>query len=410
MLLLVVGLLVLVYLFSPPHMEIPPSAAFSQQDDQRLPVAGVLPVSASDPEIFTTGHSIRDKMLGLIKGANESILINSFLITNSHSSSQIVSALAERQANGVRVHVLSDSSSRFMPAGSLFNELTRAQIPWAEFNPFLKFTWPRGAKLMERDHRKVWIIDGRTIFLGGANITGESLGQPGHYGNIDFMVAFESPDAARSLIENFVYTWNDSSTDSIRVEDFSIPEKQPLHAEAWVFDQQLDGQEPIIGSMFSSLFATARREIWLLHAYTFTSPPLLRMIKNASERDVEVNLILPKYTINPRFTYAAHYGIQDIQEAGGRVWMHQSETLPAHFKGAIVDNQWTSIGSANFNYRSFALSREIAVVFSDPELARQLMSTVQDLKRDSQLVSPGEARSYRTFRHWFWWSLLQRGG
>jgi cardiolipin synthase len=367
-------------------------------------------VATGPAELFVTAASIREKMIALVEGARKSILINSYLATESESSSRIVAALAKKQASGVRVHVMSDASSRFLPARSLFDELTRSGIPWAEFHSINPLSLPILPQLIERDHRKVWIIDGRTVFLGGANITGESLGQPDYDGNMDFMVAFDSPDAARRLIANFVTTWNHSSPRQLRAGDFEVPVGRPGEARAWVFDQQLKGQAPQIGLMFAGLFATARHEIWLLHPYAFTNATLLRLIREASARGVKVNLLLARRTNHKRFIFASYYGIADILKAGGRVWIYDDPEIALHFKGVLVDNRWTCVGSANLNHRSFVLSREIAVVFRDEGLARGFASTIEAMRLRSREVSPQEARRYRTLRYWIWWKVLQYAG
>ena len=392
------------------HPDMSGTAAFAGPDEISWPVGGAMPVHTGPPELFVTGQGIREKMLALIEGARKSILINSYLATRSESSSSIVAALAKKRAAGVRVHVMSDASSRFLPEGSIFDELTHAGIPWAEFHAIDFFTWPVLPRVMERDHRKIWIIDGRTVFLGGANITGQSLGQEGYDGNMDCMVAFDSPDAARGLIASFVATWNHSSNDKLRVGDFEVAAGHPTRARAWVFDQQLDGQEPCIGRMFAGLFASARREIWLLHPYTFTNATLLSMIREASARGVTVNLLLARRANHKRFIHASYYGIADIQKAGGRVWIYDDPETALHGKGALVDNTWTCVGSANLNHRSFMLSREIAVVFRHAGLARRFGSAIEAMRLRSRLVSPAEARRYRTFGNWIWWKALQYAG
>jgi cardiolipin synthase A/B len=404
------GLLLLGSCVQGPRGDMARSASFADSSEFARPMGGGTRVATGPPELFVTAESIREKMLALIEGARKSILIDSYLAAKSGSTSRIVAALERKQASGVRVHVMADASSRFVPAGSIFDELTRAGIPWAEFNSINLLSWLMLPHLIERDHRKVWIIDGNTIFLGGANITGDSLGQPGYDGNMDFMVAFDSPDAARGLIASFVATWNHSSPRKLRAGDFEVPEEGSMRSAAWIFDQQLDGREPCIGPMFGALFASARREIWLLHPYAFTNPSLLRMIRGASARGVKVNLLLARRTNHQRFIYASYYGIRDIQKAGGRVWIYDDPGTPLHFKGAIVDGKWTCVGSANLNHRSFALSRETAVVFRDAGLARAFAATVEAMRRRSREVSPEEARRYRTLRYWIWWKALQYAG
>ena len=393
---------------SPPKAD--PAAQVVSLADPFPEQAGVVRVRSDRAELFVSGAEIRRKMLQLIKGARHSILINSYLVTESEFTTQILSALKRKQAQGVRVHVITDSSSRFVVAPAAFDELTAAGIPWVEFHPIRLATAPNLPRLLERDHRKVWIIDGRTVFLGGANLTYESLGDPGANANLDLMVAFDSPEAARRLTESFVATWNDGSQQKLRAEDFVIPETRRTDIEAWVFDQQLDGEPANIGAMFSGLFSAARRELWLVHAYTFTNPTLLRMVRDATARGVRVHLVLGHRAVGRRLLCASYYGIRDFQQAGGEVWIHDRPATYLHSKGVLADDRWTCVGSANLNRRSCGLSREVGVVFDDPGLARQFRAHVDAVRADSHRVSPAEARRYRTPRHWFWWKVLQWAG
>ena len=393
---------------SPPKAQ--PAARAASLAESFVEKAGVVRVRSGRAELFVSGPEIRSKMLQLIGGARHSLLINSYLVTKSEFTTQIIAALKLKQAQGVRVQVTADSSSRFVAAPAAFDELTKAGIPWAEFHPIRLATVGNLPRLLERDHRKVWIIDGRTVFLGGANLTSESLGDPGANGNLDLMVAFDSPEAARRLTASYVATWNEASQQKLRAEDFVIPETRSADTGAWVFDQQLDGEPANIGTMFAGLFGAARRELWLVHSYTFTNPTLLRLVRDATARGVRVHLVLAHRAVSRRLLCASHYGIRDFQQAGGEVWIHDRPGTYLHSKGVLADDRWTCVGSANLNRRSCGLSREVGVVFDDPGLARQFRMHLDTVRAESHRVSPAEARRYRTPRHWFWWKVLQWAG
>lgn len=372
--------------------------------------AGVVRVGSGRAELFVSGPEIRHKMLQLIGGARHSILIDSYLVTKSAFTTQIIEALKQKQAQGVRVQVIADSSSRFVAAPAAFDELAEAGIPWVEFHPIRLASVGNLPRLLERDHRKVWIIDGRTVFLGGANLTSESLGDPGANGNLDLMVSFDSPEAARRLTASYVATWNEAAQQKLRAEDFVVPETRSAYTEAWVFDQQLGGEPANIGTMFAGLFGVARQELWLVHAYTFTNPTLLRLVREATARGVKVHLVLAHRAVGRRLLCASYYGIRDFQQAGGEVWIHDRPGTYLHSKGILADDRWTCVGSANLNRRSCGLSREAGVVFDDPGLARQFRMHLDAVRAESRRVSPAEARRYRTPRHWFWWKVLQWAG
>jgi cardiolipin synthase len=372
--------------------------------------AGVRPVTAGRPEFFDTGPEIRRKMLDLIRGAKSYILIDSFLLTRTASSAAVLEALKEKRAQGLRIYVLADASSRFVPGKPVFAELDRAGIPCAEFHPIHPGSLFKIGELFERDHRKFWVVDGKILFIGGANLHGESLDGPGGGGNLDFMVAIESPGATREMVDAFAEAWNKSSKRKLDASEFAVSRSCEPHADVWMFDQRLQSGREKVPVMVDGLFDVARRDIWLLQPYTFTHDDLLRKIREASGRGVRVNLILSRKAKDVRFIFASYYGVRDILDAGGHVWICNSKISPLHYKGILVDDRWVSVGSANLNFRSYHLSREASVVFRDPLAVRAMRDTLRGVLRDSREVTMKEARHYRGPLYWLWWKVMQLAG
>src|ERR1019366_8062724 len=118
------------------------------------------------------------------------------------------------------------------------------------------------------------------------------------------------------------------------------------HADVWMFDQRLQSGREKVPVMVDGLFDVARRDIWLLQPYTFTHDDLLRKIREASGRGVRVNLILSRNAKDVRFIFASYYGVRDILDAGGHVWIYNSKISPLHYKGILVDDRWVSVRSA----------------------------------------------------------------
>lgn len=364
------------------------------------------------PDIFDTGTKIKTEMLNLIASARDYILIDSFLLSADGEASDVLEALKRKHLAGVRVHVIADSSSLYLPGGKeAFQFFREAGMPVAEYNPLRFYKLVVAPALLPRDHRKFWIVDGKKLFIGGANIFPTSLQSSDKNGNRDLMVLVESAEAIERMIESFVLTWNRCSRKDLNPADFRIRARKNGTAQLWLSDQnQLARYPNKVEKTFDSICARAQNEIWLIQPYTFTSPDLLRHFRRLSRRGVTVNVMLSSVVQSPRFHYASHYGIKDILQTGAKVWIYKEEYGPLHAKAAVVDRRWASIGSANLNFRSFHLSKEANVAFSDPESVAKILAILDELKAKCRPVDLQEAENYRSTEYGFTWLWMQIAG
>jgi cardiolipin synthase len=285
--------------------------------------AGVPRSEVAAPEFRDSGPEIRREMLELIRGARHSILVDSFLLNDGPASREVLDALVEKSRQGVVVRVLGDASSRFVREEEAFTYLSDQGVPTAEFNPVRGWRLFVPHAIFERDHRKFWIVDGRRIFLGGANLSDLSLIPPEEGGNRDLMVRFDSPGVGRELTRSFVSTWNESRAPRpLSIDELNLdrPTSRVGGTGCWIFNQDSVPMNPSLTEvMFDGLFASATRTVWLVEPYTFTNPEIIKSVREMTARGVEVNLVLSTQVRAPRFRYASFYGILDLIEAGARV-------------------------------------------------------------------------------------------
>ena len=372
--------------------------------------AGVEAVKTEQPEIYDGGLEIRKKMLELINEATDYILIDSFLVTSIGPALDVLDALKAKQDEGVRVYILTDFSVRYVPEEDAFAYLEEIGIPYAEYNPLTVSKLILMPVLLARDHRKFWVVDGKVLFLGGANINESSLTSREDGGNRDFMIAVKSPEAVSEMISAFVKTWNRSSSMQLKQSDFAVQGEPSKEVRMWLFNQQFEGETANVVPMVDGLFAMAQKEIWILQAYAFVNPDLIKMIKTASERGVSVNFVFGEPVRYQRFRYASYYGIKNILKAGGKVWVCESGTSPLHYKSILVDDNLVEMGSANLNFRSYHLSKETNLVIEDKVSARKIRGTLQEFLKNSRQVTREEAKQYRGLRYSLGWLLMQFGG
>jgi cardiolipin synthase len=384
--------------------------------ESRYRLAAVEPVTVANPRLLDDGPEVREEMLRLVRGARDHILVGSFLLNDGPESRPVLEALAERASAGVKVRVIGDTSSRYVMEDEAFTCLAESGVAAAEFNPVRAWQLLYLPALLERDHRKFWVVDGRGVFLGGANLSDSSLAPPEEGGNLDFMLRFDSPETAAALTRSFVETWNRSRAPfPIAREDFRpFSDGRAMagrRGRFWIFDQtEVRANPSLTEVMLKGLYAEAERSVWLLEPYTFTHPSILRDIRGLSARGVEVNVVLSEKVRAPRFHYASHYGMLDLIRAGARVWIYDSPTTPLHYKGALVDDRLAFVGSSNLNLRSFRLSLELNAVFDDPGTVKAVRGIVDRIRRGCREVTAKEAKGYRSPKFATWWLVMQVAG
>ena len=374
-------------------------------------ITGHQPLACSAPEFYDDGPKIRQKMLDLIESANDYILIDSFLATYDEDSKAVFAALKRKHDAGVRVYLLTDTCSRYIAKDiTVFDWLDKAGIPNAEYNPQRIHKWLVAPVLLKRDHRKFWIVDGKTLLLGGANLTSTSLRDPSNGGNLDYMLSIQSGGAAEKMVSSFITTWNKCGAGKLKKKDFFIDHDHQTNTVTFLTDQNRDkwGCDKV-SRMFKGLYAQAEKEVWLVQPYTFTTPVMLSQFRELRDRGVSVNIMLPGDVHSNRFHYASYYGIKDLVEAGVSVWALKPGHGHLHAKMIVIDDHWVSIGSTNLNTRSHQFSSEANLTFADHTSLKKAKQSLDELKKRCRRISPEEAKKYRGSSYltvWLWMQLM----
>ncbi len=376
--------------------------------------------ASSYPVYYNTGAEWNERTLELIEGAQDYILICTFLGVDHPSTEPVWSALAQKMAEGVKVYILIDSSSNFqlIPHTSeliqaAYMRLGELGLEVAEYNSLsmsnIFFPWA----LLERNHQKYWVIDGELLAIGGVNVNHTSIAWPEGVGNIDSMVEIFSPGALSEVVKLFVETWNDYSPKQLKVGDFRVKESLEGVEERttlYLIDHHWP-QKRTITPTFDALSLYAQEELWLIQGYTFITKSLLERLKVAINRGVKVNVVLSEYSTQDKYELASFYGILDLIDAGINVYMYDSpEGAFLHIKLMVADGKLVTIGSANYNFRSQILSRELNFLFEDERIGTEALDYIDKLMVHTRVVTREEALQYRTFRGWFNNLLMQVWG
>jgi cardiolipin synthase A/B len=401
---------------SAPRIGTTPGEPFEQAVDRYFRNQGIPNYASTKPILYFSSDAWKERALSLVENAHDYILISSFLVNYHEVNSKIMEALERKAREGVRVYVMFDSSSYFtyMPDMKSFLPTALARfkgtsVKVAEYNPISGAKIFAMASLLDRDHRKFWIVDGEFFAEGGMNLNYYSLAPSGEYSNIDTFVELRGKDILSPMVSSFCDTWNKYSPEPIQSSSFAIRDAE-TDSSVWLVNQTLDGKSSI-DALFDAFFLNAEKEIWMLQAYTFATPALVHKIEYATRRGVAVNIILSANSFRASYDEAAKYCIEDILKAGAHVYMFDApDNSFLHYKLMLADGRIAAFGSPNYNFRSQYLSRELAVVSADPGIARTALENVKDLMNYATPVTMEEARGYRGIKYFLSYLGMLFGG
>jgi len=379
-----------------------------------LDESGIPSYDSSNPLFYNTGVEWNQRSLQLIEGAEEYIVISIFLGNLYEVSTEVWDALIAKMHQGVRVYCLIDSTSYFqtlpqspviVPAA--FNYLRDAGIDVVEYNPLSLNQLAFIPTLFDRDHRKYWIIDGKHLALGGINVNYASLAFPKETGNIDTMVEFDSPGAISQMLTSFTATWNQYSPTRLDAGSFAVPPLKEAETTVWMIDHTWPSS-PETTILFDAVTLGCQEELWMVQGYTYLTAALKERIANAVKRGVQVNVMLSENAGKDNYQYAAYYSVLDLIDAGATVYMYDDPNKAfLHLKLIVCDDTYTVFGSPNYNVRSQTMSRELAAVFAEEEVAAQAKAHIDELLKHCRVVSREEALQWRTTKHYLYHLLMQ---
>jgi cardiolipin synthase A/B len=313
------------------------------------------------------GDEIFPAMLEAIRSARKTITFETYIYWSEAIGREFAEALAERAKAGVKVHVMIDwvGSGKIDPA--FLDLMESAGVEVQKYHPL---RWYNIGRLNKRTHRKVLVVDGKIGFTGGVGIAGLWTGRaqdPDHWRDSHYRV--EGP-VATGMQAVFMDNWIKTTGKVLHGEEY-FPAVQPVgNGAAQVFSSSPAGGSESMKLMYLLAITAAKRSINLSSAY-FVPDTLSRdALVAAIKRGVKVRIVTPgPHTDQETVRRASRARWGELLEAGAEMY----EYLPTmyHCKIMIVDEHFVSVGSTNFDPRSFELNDEANLNIFDTGFARQ---------------------------------------
>ncbi|WP_181123465.1 phospholipase D-like domain-containing protein [Xanthomonas arboricola] len=379
---LVVGLLLLNFATPEKKLEHIPSHCYDVADPQFKREMSVLLGPAILPgnkvQVLHNGSEIFPAMLAAIRSAQRTITFETYIYWSGEIGREFSQALSERARAGVKVRVTIDWGGSLKMDASLVQDMTDAGVEVHRYRPL---TWYNLHRVNNRTHRKLLVIDGRIGFTGGVGVADQWMGDaqdPEHWRDSHYRI--EGPVVAQvqaAFNDNWIKTTG-------RV--LNGAEYYPELAPAGDSDAQLFVASPAGGSesmhlMYLIAIAAARSSIDLAAAYFVPDALITRSLLEARARGVRIRVLLPgKHIDAVSVRLASKASWEPLLQAG--IAIHEFLPTMLHTKLLIIDGLLVSVGSTNFDIRSFRLNDEASLNVYDRDLAAQMTEVFErDLQR-----------------------------
>lgn len=338
--------------------------------------------------LLLDGPETYKAMFAAIAEAKDSINVESFIFEDDEIGQKFADLLIERQTQGVQVNILYDSVGALSTSAPFFERLTKAGVHVVEFNPINPLKGKKAWAPNHRDHRKLMIIDGNVVFLGGINISSVyssgSSGQNFHdsddkldktgkpkVGWRDTDVKLEGPIVAQ-FQKLFIETWSKQKGDPLTQRDYFPDVKQQGTEIVRAIGSTPDDSFSLIYLTLISAITNSEKQVYITNAYFVPDPQLLKSLLDAAARGVDVRLILPQHTDSSAAFYAGRSYFTQLLKGGVKIYERRDALL--HAKTAIVDGVWACVGSSNLDWRSALDNDEVNAVILGRDFSQQMQA------------------------------------
>lgn len=382
---------------------------YAVADPQFLRTMGALlgpPLEAGNrAETLLNGDQIFPAMLSAIRAAKRTITFETYIYWSGKVGKEFADALSERARAGVRVHILIDWVGSQKMEEALLEQMRQSGVEIHKYHPLRWYTIDR---INNRTHRKLLVVDGVVGFTGGVGIADEWSGNaqdPDHWRDTHYRL--EGPAVAH-MQAAFLDNWMKVSGAVLDSESY-FPRIEPDGPHiAQMFQSSAAGGAESMHLMYLLSVAAATRSIDLAMAYFVPDEVALDALEAALRRGVKVRIIMPGPITDASLVRRASRSLWgSILQAGAELYEYQPTMY--HCKVLVVDGLWVSVGSTNFDARSFRLNDEANLNIYDREFAqRQIADFENDLKRSRRVTYEEWASRPWTEKAWEkLWSLFR---
>jgi len=336
-------------------------------------------------EIFTDGPAFYPAMLKAIRGARETINMECYIVHEGEVRDRFIEALEDRGRAGVRVTLVMDALGSFGAFRSTARPLRQAGC---RVEPYQPIAWHRLARLNNRTHRELLVVDGRVAFIGGAGIADWWMTPRGDTPRWrDIMARVEGP-VVSTILGIVAENWLECSGEILTGPDVYKPRTKAGTTAAFALKSSPADRATVSRVLFQTLIEGANGSVCITTPYFLPDKAFRRALIRTARRGTDVTVVVPGRHTDQRWVRLASrrmYG--QLLKSGVRIFEYAPGMT--HAKVLIVDDLWSTIGTTNLDNRSFEHNDEANLVIRDTAVARRLMEDFRaDVANSEEILLP----------------------
>lgn len=358
-----------------------------------------LPVTRGNrAQLLIDGAETFKAIFESIDAAKNYILVQFFIIRNDHLGRQLKEKLIRKAQSGTRVYLLYDEIGCFNLSNRYLRELEQGGVEVSGFKTTRG--WANPLRINFRNHRKIIIVDGKIAYAGGLNVGDEYLGRSSRFGHWrDTHLKLEGPSVhilQLTFCEDWYWATHQVPILHWEPDRLTYSDQHVLPIPSGPADQM-----ETCTLFFVQAINSARTRLWIVSPYFVPDEHLMTALQLAALRGVDVRVLLPDKPDHLLVYLSSWSYYEQAENAGVKIYRYQKGFL--HQKVMLIDHDYATIGTANFDNRSFRINFEITVMVLDTTFCQQVEQMLDDDFSHSILVKADEYTNKP-----FWYRLAVR--
>ena len=341
-------------------------------------------------QVLFNGEQKIPNVIEQLKKAEKFIHIEYYIYENDDTGNEIAEVLIEKAKQGVEVRFIYDDFGSHSIRRKFIKRLRENDV---KVSPFYKIAFIAFAnRLNYRNHRKIIIIDGKTGFVGGINISNKYCNYPQYNNKLywrDTHLMISGP-GVYNLQTIFIADWNFCAKDNLEANQHFFPPIssicQPDNKQLQIASSGPDSDEPTILYSQIQAIGSAKKELLITTPYFIPGEGMMDALIVAAYSGVRVRLLVPGISDSFFVNTASNSYYGDLLKAGVEIYRYQKGFV--HAKTLVCDRSVSIVGTANMDHRSFDLNFEVNAVVYDQEIALQLAQAFENDLRNAERIDP----------------------
>ncbi len=340
-------------------------------------------------ELLVDGEVTFQSILQGIDRARDYVLVQFYIVHDDGLGRALKDRLVAKSREGVRVYFTYDEIGSHGLPERYKQDLRDAGVEVCDFHsrkgPSNRF------QLNFRNHRKIVVVDGKEAWIGGHNVGDEYLGKDPKFGHWrDTHVRIEGPAVLKAQL-SFLEDWYWATSQGLELSWKAEAAKDGSDARVLIIPSGPADPLETANLMFVHALSSAKKRIWIASPYFVPDHSVIVALQLAGLRGVDVRILIPDNPDHLLVYMAAYAYFRQAGQTGVKFFRYQDGFL--HEKAMLIDDSVATVGTANFDNRSFRLNFEVTAAIADPAFIAQVAEMFEQDFAKSRLMAPGEYES-----------------